>query len=226
VGLNQALFSAYKSGFSGWVNRAFYEHLLRHTDDYQANTWLGQPMRQSPLDLQVIQETIWEVKPQLLIETGTNQGGSALFYCHLFDLMGAGELVTVDVERMHDVSHPRATFLIGSSVSPEVLSQIEARVAATTGPVMVILDSDHSESHVLAELRAYAKFVTEGSYMLVQDGVIDVCSFYRMHRPGPLPAIERFLAENRDFEIDRARCDRFLVTHHPHGWLRRVGRGS
>ncbi len=220
--LNRVLFSTYKAAFAGCVNRCFYEHLLRHTNDYESNTWLGQPIRQSLLDLQVIQETIWHLKPELVIETGTNRGGSALFYSHLFDLIGSGEVVSVDVTRMHDIKHPRAAFLIGSSVDKAVVSEIEARVARTKGPVMVILESDHSEPHVLAELKAYARFVTDGSYCLVQDGVVDQLCFYRKSRPGPLPAIERFLAENRDFVVDTSKCKRYLVTHHPKGWLKRV----
>ena len=71
-------------------------------------------------------------------------------------------------------------------------------------------------------LKAYARFVTDGSYCLVQDGVIDQLAFYRKFRPGPLPAIERFLAENRDFVVDTSKCKRYLVTHHPKGWLKRV----
>jgi cephalosporin hydroxylase len=220
--LNRLLLSTYKVGFAGGVNRCFYEHLLRHTNDYERNTWLGHPIRQSLLDLQEIQETIWQLQPELLIETGTSWGGSALFYCHLFDLIGKGEVVSVDIVRMHDIGHPRATFLVGSSVDEQVVSAIEARVARTKGAVMVILDSDHSESHVFAELVAYARFVTEGSYCLVQDGVIDRLSFYRKSRPGPLPAISRFLAENRDFVVDASKCKRYLVTHHPSGWLKRV----
>jgi cephalosporin hydroxylase len=86
---------------------------------------------------------------------------------------------------------------------------------------MVILDSDHSETHVLRELECYTPMVTPGSYCLVQDSVIDTLDLFRAGRPGPLPAIESFLKKASDFEVDEERCRRFLITHHPRGWLKR-----
>src|SRR5688572_25116862 len=149
------------------LSRAFHTALVRQTDNFGTITWLGQPIWQNILDLWTIQETIAEVKPALLIETGTNRGGSSLFFAHLFDLMGKGEVITVDVERLHELSHPRITYLLGDSAGETVLSVMRERVAAAAGPVMVILDSDHSEPHVARELKAYSPFVTPGSFMLV-----------------------------------------------------------
>jgi cephalosporin hydroxylase len=199
----------------------FAEDLVRTTNNFRRTTWLGHTIRQNTLDLWVIQETIAEIRPSLLIECGTNYGGSALFYAHLFDLMGSGEVLTIDVERMHDLSHPRITFLQGSSVAPEIVARVRGKVRNAHGPVLVILDSDHSESHVRAELEAYAPCVTMGSYVQVQDGVIDQLPMFASGRPGPLPAIHAFLRDHRGFTIDGARCARFPVTHHPVGWLRR-----
>jgi cephalosporin hydroxylase len=88
---------------------------------------------------------------------------------------------------------------------------------------MVILDSDHREPHVFREMELYGPLVTAGSFMLAQDGVIDLLPFGRGDRPGPLPAIRRFLSGHAEFEVDRDRCERFLITHRPMGWLRRVG---
>lgn len=153
-----------------------------------------------------------------------------MFFTHLFDLIGAGEVITVDVKRLHELAHPRITYLIGSSTSEEIADVVRGRAAACSGPVMVIacsgpvmviFDSDHSRDHVRRELDIYAPLVTPGSYCLVQDGVIDVVSFFRDGRPGPLPAIEDFLRSTDRFELDADRCDRFLVTHNPQGWLRR-----
>jgi cephalosporin hydroxylase len=216
------LFSAYETLIHPIVARLYHEHLLRYTDDFKSLTWLGRPMLQDPHDLQVIQETLFEQKPALLIETGTHQAGAALFYCSLFDLMGHGRLVSIDIEKLHDLSHPRARFLIGSSTSPEVLRQVAREVEQADGAVLVILDSDHSRDHVLAELRAYTPFVTPGSYCLTQDGVVDRLSFYRKVRPGPLRAIRQFLAENPAFAVDTDKCRRFPITHHPRGWLKRL----
>lgn len=199
----------------------FADDLIRTTRNFRTTTWLGHTIRQNTLDLWVIQETIAEIRPALLIECGTNYGGSALFYAHLFDLIGHGAVVTIDVQKLHTLAHPRITFLQGSSVAPEIVAQVASRVREARGPVLVILDSDHSEAHVRAELDAYARFVTPGSYVQVQDGVIDELPIFASDRPGPLPAIESFVRDNPLFEIDHERCRRFPVTHHPLGWLRR-----
>jgi len=203
------------------VHALFFRELVSRTHNFDTVSWLGHPIWQNVLDLWTIQETIAQVRPGLLIESGTNRGGSSLFFAHLFDLMGKGEVVTVDVERLHNLSHPRITYLIGSSTSEEIVDVMRKRAAACTGPVMVILDSDHSQDHVRRELEYYAPLVTPGSYCLVQDGVIDTLSMFRTGRPGPLPAIEDFLRSSDAFVVDTARCERFLITHHPKGWLRR-----
>lgn len=203
------------------VRRLFFRELLNKTRNFEHTTWLGHPIWQNTLDLWTIQETIAEVRPSLLIETGTNRGGSSLFYAHLLDLLGHGEIITIDLGKLHGLSHPRITYLFGSSTSDDVVAKVRERVAGCTGPVMVILDSDHAEAHVRRELECYAGFVTSGSYCLVQDGVIDVMDVMRAGRPGPLPAIEQFLASTSDFTLDTERCERFLITHHPKGWLRR-----
>jgi cephalosporin hydroxylase len=157
----------------------------------------------------------------LVIETGTNRAGSAIFYAHLFDLLGQGSVVTVDVERLHGRSHPRVEMLLGSSLDERTLARMRERCDEANGPVMVILDSDHSRDHVAAELEAYSRFVTPGSLMLVQDGVIDELSLFVSDRPGPLRAIQEFLFRHPDFEVDQRLNRRFIVTHHPDGWLRR-----
>jgi cephalosporin hydroxylase/SAM-dependent methyltransferase len=201
--------------------RLFFHDLIVQTRNFSHVTWLGYPIWQNVLDLWTLQEAITEIKPALLIECGTNRGGSALFFAHLFDLLGRGRVVTSDIMKMHDLSHPRISFLIGSSVSDDVFSQVRAEAAAAAGPVMVILDSDHAAAHVFKEMELYGSLVTPGSYMLVQDGVIDVMDEFRGGRPGPLVAIEEFLKRHTEFALDIERCDRFLITHHPKGWLRR-----
>jgi cephalosporin hydroxylase len=211
----------YRASLGPLVHALFFEDLVAKTRNFGAVSWLGHPIWQNVLDLWTIQETIAAVRPALLIECGTNRGGSSLFFAHLFDLMGQGEVVTVDVEKLHELSHPRVTYLIGSSIAPDILAQVRGRAAAAAGPVMVILDSDHSREHVRRELACYAPLVTLGSYCLVQDGVIDTLRPFRRDRPGPLGAIEEFLRSTADFELDTDRTDRFLITHHPKGWLRR-----
>lgn len=213
--------SIYRRYLHPQVPAWFFDQLVEHTENFSHVTWLGRPIWQNVFDLWVMQETIAEIKPALFIETGTNRGGSALFVAHLFDLMNHGEVVTVDVEKLHDINHPRISFVLGSSVSSQIVDAIRTRAASATGPVMVTLDSDHTESHVSAELAAYAPLVTPGSYCLVQDGVIDTLPRFAGGRPGPLEAINTFLRSHPEFEVDEARSRKFLISHHPRGWLRR-----
>jgi cephalosporin hydroxylase len=208
----------------------FFERLIKHTNNFDKVSWMGVPVWQNVLDLWTIQETIAEIKPDVLIETGTNRGGSAFFYGQLFDTLyrdnpSRGRVWTVDIETLHQITHPRVTYHLGSSVSPETLGSLAQWLGPTPGIVMVILDSDHNRPHVRAELEAYAPLVTPGSYLLCQDGVIDdLAMFHPRGEEGPRRAIDDFFRTSphaKDFEIDHARCERFLITHHPKGWLRR-----
>jgi cephalosporin hydroxylase len=220
------------------ARRRFFERLVKHTNNFDKVSWMGVPVWQNVFDLWTIQETIAEIRPDVLIETGTNRGGSSMFYAQIFDMLygkgseregpagGRGRIWTVDIERLHEFTNPRVTYHLGSSVSAETLASLRAWLGPTPGRVMVILDSDHNKPHVRAELEAYAPFVTLGSYLLCQDGVIDdLAMFHKNGEEGPRLAVEDFFATSplaTDFEIDHERCERFLITHHPKGWLRRV----
>lgn len=203
------------------VTRLFHQDLIVKTGNFAHTTWVGQPIWQNVLDLWTIQETISEIKPALLIETGTNRGGSALFYAHLMDLLGTGKIVTVDIVKLHELEHPRVEFLIGSSTDDEIVARVGELAAEADGPVMVILDGLHDRDHVAAELELYAPLVTPGSLLLSQDGIIDELGMFSDSRPGPLPANRAFLERHPEFEYDSERNERFLLTHHPLGWLRR-----
>ena len=203
------------------VARLFHNDLIAKTENFGTTSWAGVPIWQNVLDLWTIQETISELRPALLIETGTNMGGSALFYAQLMDILGEGRVVTVDIVDLHELDHPRIEFLHGSSTDPRIVEQVRAAAAAADGPVMVILDGNHDRDHVAAELELYAPMVTPGSLLLSQDGVIDRLELFRDSRPGPLPANREFLARHPEFEHDREREERFLLTHHPLGWMRR-----
>ena len=217
--------TSFYRGPLGWLRNAvarwFFTDLIRSTKNFNNVTWAGQPIWQNILDLWVIQETIFELQPAVILETGTNRGGSSFFYGQLLDLIGKGRVLTVDVDRLHDLKHPRVTCLLGSSVSEPILARMRVAAETADGPVLVILDSDHSAAHVRRELEAYSRFVSPNSYLLVQDGVIDTLPKFRKGRPGPLAAVHEFLRDHPEFEIDTDRCRRFPVTHHPDGWLRR-----
>jgi cephalosporin hydroxylase len=204
------------------VARLYHYDLIFRTGNFATVTWMGRRIWQNVLDLWTIQQTILELRPALVVETGTHRGGSALLYAQLMDIAGRGRVVTIDIVDIHDVDHPRVTFLHGSSTDPAIVEQVRALAAAADGPVMVILDGNHDRDHVAAELELYGPLVTPGSLLLSQDGVIDRLWIFRDTRPGPLPANRDFLARHAEFEYDRERTERYGLTHHPLGWMRRV----
>jgi cephalosporin hydroxylase len=190
------------------------------SDAWTKAGWLGTQALKNPLDLWVYQEIIAETRPELIVETGTWRGGSALFMASICDLLGEGEIVSIDVAPIRDdyPRHPRITYLAGrSSTDPEVVEGVRAR--ADGRRTLVILDSDHSQAHVEAELAAYAPLVPVGCYLIVEDS--NIGQIRKDLMPGPLQAIERFLATTDEFEIDRER-EKFLLTFNPSGYLRRV----
>lgn len=193
------------------------------TQNFATINWMGVPIWQNVLDLWTVQETIAEVRPALIIETGTFKGGSALFYAHLLDLLDeGGRVLTIDIKDQREQEHPRIDFLHGGSTDPAIVSKVEAAAKDAGGPVLVILDGNHARDHVAEELESYGPLVTVGSYLLSQDGVIDEFWTFRDSRPGPLEANRRFLAAHPEFEYDEARNDRFGLTQHPLGWMRRL----
>ena len=182
--------------------------------------WMGVPLSKIPFDLWAYQEILYETRPELIVETGTFQGGSALYLAHLCDLLGHGRVLTIDIrDREGRPQHERVTYLTGSSVAPDVLEQV--RHATAGRRTMVILDSDHSEEHVLAELRAYAPLVSPGCYLIVEDTNVGGHPVHPDHGPGPTEALERFLKDTDDFEVDRGR-ETFLVSFNPGGYLKRT----
>ena len=193
----------------------FYE-----SDAWTKATWLGAQALKNPLDLWVYQEILHETRPELIVETGTYRGGSALYLASMCDLLGAGEIVSVDIEPLRDdyPEHPRITYLGGrSSTDPEVVAEIRAHAEGRR--TLVVLDSDHSQAHVERELVAYAPVVPVGCYLIVEDS--NIGQIRKDLMPGPLQAVEAFLASTDEFVVDRER-EKFLITFNPSGYLRRV----
>ena len=187
-------------------------------------SWMGHEMLKCPLDLWVYQELIVASRPDVILETGTYRGGSALFLADICDLVGHGDVVTIDVDASHEAGrprHPRITYLIGSSTAPDILARTERILGGRTN-VMVVLDSDHRRDHVLEELRSYCQFVPVGGYLIVEDTNVNGHPTYPDFGPGPWEAVDAFLAENDRFTADRTR-ERFILTMNPRGFLRRVG---
>ena len=193
----------------------FYE-----SDAWTKATWLGSQALKNPLDLWVYQEIMFETQPELVVETGTYRGGSAYYLASICDLLGRGEVITIDIEDVRDdyPVHPRITYLAGrSSTDPGVVAEVSARAAGRR--VLVVLDSDHSQAHVAEELAVYAPLVHVGGYVIVEDS--NIGRIRKDLAPGPLEAVHAFLGDSDEFEIDRDR-EKFLITFNPSGYLRRV----
>ncbi|MGZ4356297.1 MAG: CmcI family methyltransferase [Gaiellaceae bacterium] len=183
--------------------------------------WLGTKTAKNPLDLWVFQEIVFETRPDLIVETGTLNGGSAAFLASLCELVGSGEVISIDLNPVSPnyPQHPRIAYLGGrSSTAPEVVETVRERAQGKR--TMVILDSDHSAAHVAAELVAYSPFVSPGCYLIVED--TNVGAIRRDLLPGPAEAVRAFLSRANEFEVDRAR-EKYLITFNPGGYLRRRG---
>jgi cephalosporin hydroxylase len=194
--------------------------VLYESDAWTKARWLGTQALKNPLDLWIYQEIVVETRPALIVETGTYRGGSALYLASLCDLVGTGEVVSIDVESLRGdyPEHRRITYLGGrSSTDAGVVEEVRDRSAGKS--VLVILDSDHSQAHVEAELAAYAPMVPVGCYIIVEDS--NIGRIRKDLMPGPLEAIGTFLAGTDEFEIDRSR-EKFLITFNPSGYLKRV----
>jgi cephalosporin hydroxylase len=193
---------------------------------WQDTYWLGVHTAKCPLDLWVYQEILFKLRPDYVVECGTFNGGSALFLASMFDLLDRGRVITIDIEDNPErPQHDRITYLSGSTTSPEVVSEVRSLLAADGArsgkTVMVLLDSDHSKEHVAAELREYSPFVTKDSYLIVEDTNVNGHPVFSEHGPGPMEAVEEFLSQSGDFEVDTER-EKFFLTFNPKGYLRRI----
>jgi len=190
--------------------------------------WMGVPVQKIPMDLWLYQEILFANRPDLIIECGTAFGGSALYLASILELLGSGAVMTIDIDEWKITipgytgrpSHPRITYVKGSSTDAAVMAQVKDRIAEES-KVMVILDSDHSREHVLAELHAYAPLVTPGQVLIVEDTMLNGHPVHADFGPGPMEAMDQFLAESDDFTIDPMGA-KFLVSFNPRGYLRRL----
>lgn len=195
-------------------------HKLWYNLQFTVN-WQGVDIQKNPMDLMMYQEILYECRPDLIIECGTWHGGSALYMAHLCDLMQHGMILTIDINRWPGFpQHPKIMYLTGSSVDPNTIKQAQM-FASSFRKVMVILDSDHTKDHVLKELDAYSEMVTPRQYLIVEDTNIHGHPVRDDLPAGPFEAVEKWILKHDEFIIDKA-CERFLYTHNPNGFLRRM----
>ena len=199
-------------------HRWYYNH---EESTWKTAKWLGVPIEKCPMDMQVYQEILYETKPDVLIEAGTYKGGSAYFFASLFDFIGHGKVLTMDiVDYPGKPVHPRITYLTGSSTSEEMVARVKGLIRPGD-KVMVVLDSDPHKSHVLKEIQLYSPLVKVGSYLVVEDTNINGHPVLPKFGPGPGEAVGEFLGSNRDFVPDETR-EKYGFTFNPGGWLKRV----
>ena len=196
-------------------------------------SWMGIPIIQLPEDVLMMQELVWKVRPDVIVECGVAHGGAALFYASLMELIGKGTVVGVDIEirkynrvaiQSHSMSH-RVHLIEGSSTDPEIVAQVR-NYTKHAKTVMVILDSNHSKDYVAKEIEAYKELVTPGSYLVVMDGAQAYVADIPNGKPewsedNPLAAINDFMLGNKEFVIDEF-YTRLLVTANPKGFLRKL----
>lgn len=216
------------------VSHLLAEELIRIKYSYNFS-WMGRPIIQYPQDMIVMQEIIWHLKPDLIIETGIAHGGSVIFYASILKMIGRGEVLGIDIDirkhnRVEIEKHPmfkRINMIEGSSTSPEIIEHVKIYVEGKE-TVMVLLDSNHTHGHVLKELKLYSPFVTKGSYLVVFDTIIeDMPDELFNDRPwgkgnNPKTALHEFLKAHDEFVIDNDISNKLLITVAPDGYLKRV----
>ncbi len=222
-----------KNNYLKELSRRWFTESCRHRYSYTF-TWLGRPIIQYPQDMMAVQEIIWRVKPDLIIETGIAHGGSLIFYASMLELIGGdGEVLGIDIDirehnRIEIESHPlykRITMLEGSSTDQHIIEEVR-HIAGSKSRILVALDSLHTHEHVLRELELYSPLVTKGSYLLAFDTVIeDLPDDFFPDRPwgknnNPKTAVKEFLNTNDRFVVDKEIEEKLLITTAPEGYLK------
>jgi cephalosporin hydroxylase len=198
----------------------YYNGLKGEGHIFGRTYWMNVPCYKCPLDLWIYQEILTEVRPDLIIETGTFMGGSALYMAHMLDIIGRGEIITIDIEeRASRPAHPRIRYVTGSSVDAGLIQSMLVDRSDETR--LVVLDADHSRNHVLNELYLLSSYVSLGSYIIVEDTNVNGHPTFASYGEGPYEAVEEFLSTNTDFAVDDSK-EKFLLTFNPKGYLKRV----
>jgi len=186
--------------------------------------WLGYHIMKCPFDLWTMQEIIYELEPDYWIETGSYLGGSALYFASIMDMIGKGEVISIDIERKDFPRHPRITWLNMSSIEESTYNHVR-RVIGVMKPnsrIIVNLDSEHTKEHVLKELNLWSNLVTKDSYLICEDTNIagHPLEVWNSTPGGPGEAVEDFLKNHPEFAVDKSR-EKHHLTFNPGGYLKR-----
>lgn len=216
------------------TSNQFIEETIKAGYSYNF-TWMGRPIIQYPQDMIAMQEILWDIKPDLIIETGIAHGGSLIYYASILELIGKGEVLGIDIDirdhnRKEIENHPmykRIKMIQGSAIDESIVEKVKAHTIGKS-TILVCLDSNHTHDHVLRELELYSPFVTVGSYLVVFDTIVeDLPDDLYPDRPwnvgnNPKTAVYEFLKTNQDFEIDKSIDHKLLISVAPEGYLKRV----
>ena len=217
------------------ASKQWMDHSLSHKYSYHFK-WLGLPIIQYPQDILAMQELIWDIKPDLIIELGIARGGSLIFSSSMLELLGEdGDVLGIDVDIRtknwgNILKHPmgkRITMIEGSSIEDATAEKVH-EFARNKERIMVFLDSNHTHDHVLKELNLYAPLTTLGSYCIVFDTIVeDMKPEYSSNRPwgignNPKTAVHEYLKTTSAFEIDHSIEEKIQITVCPDGFLKRI----
>ena len=216
------------------LSQRWFDISLKYEYPYHF-TWLGRPIIQYPQDILIVQELIWKIKPDLVIETGIARGGSLIFSASILELIGKGNVIGIDVDiRKHNreeiEKHPmfkRIKMIEGSSIDKKIVKKI-FKLAERKKKILVLLDSSHTHSHVLEELKSYSPLVNKGSYVVVFDTVLeDMPKNSFPNRPwdkgdNPKTAVKEFVKKSNRFKIDIDIERKLMITSNPSGFLKCV----
>lgn len=223
---NQTLIAAAKQ-FNNASNSAQYSYNF---------SWMGRPIIQYPQDMIAMQEIIWDIKPDLIIETGIAHGGSLIYYASLLELIGNGEVLGIDIDiREHNRKEienhkmfKRIKMISGSSIDETTIEEVK-KYAESKKKILVSLDSNHTHDHVLKELELYSPLVSPGSYIVVFDTIVEDLpeGYFSQSRPwgignNPKTAVHEFLKSNKNFMIDEMIDNKLLISVAPSGYLKRI----
>lgn len=187
---------------------------------------MGIKAQKNPFDAWIYQEIIYEIKPDIIVEIGSAEGGSTLYFANLLELIGSGKIISIDINRANfKARHDRIIEITGDSSSEEIVNKVSDLCRGLT--VLIVHDGGHSKEQVWKDLNAYFGLVSINSYFIIEDGILDLfrptdeigrfCRF----TDGPFAAIEEFLEKNPNFVIDKEK-ERYILTYNPHGFLKRV----
>ena len=201
--------------------KIYYDKQEKDSRIWQKTTWLGTSVLKLPSDLWVYQEILYDIKPDIIIETGTMYGGSALYLATICDVIKKGIVVSIDINKKDNFPiHNRIKYITGSSTHEDIVTQVK-NLIKSGDKVMIILDSDHSKNHVLKEMQIYEKFVSKDSYLIVEDTIVNGHPVEPNFGEGPMEAVHEFLKTHDDYKIDKDK-EKFLLTWNLNGFLKKI----